>query len=176
MSGDVQSIVNAEINIVETVQNTINELCSSLFNSVHQKIFPLLDEIVFIDSDIMKTTYMEKIFSNSPSSGILILANCLLTALVLYYCLRLIFSHFTGTQVEHPGRFLLKTIVIAIFMNYTPYICTLLIDITSNISSFFCYLGQDLFNKEISFVTFTSELNSSLSSSFNMFSIDRHFI
>ena len=66
MSGDVQSIVNAEINIVETVQNTINELCSSLFNSVHQKIFPLLDEIVFIDSDIMKTTYMEKIFSNSP--------------------------------------------------------------------------------------------------------------
>lgn len=176
MSGDMQNVANVEINIVETVQNTINELCSSLFNSVHQKVFPLLDEIVFIDKDIMKSAYMEKIFSSSPTSGILMLANCLLTAFVLYYCLRLTFAYFTGNQVEHPGRFFLKTIVIAILMNYTPYICTLFINITSDISSFFCYLGQDLFQKEISFVTFTSELNVSLSDSFDMFSLDRHFV
>lgn len=172
MSGEIGEITANEINIVEVVQNTINELCSSLFNSVHQKVFPLLDEIIFIDSDIMESTQMEKIFSSSPNSGILVLANCLLTAFTLYYCLRLILAHFSSTKIDHPGIFFIRTILIGIFMNYTPYICTSLINLTSDITLFFRYLGEDLFKKEISFVIFTSELNSSLSESFNMFSVD----
>lgn len=172
MSGDLVDTVTSEINIVEIVQNTINELCSSLFSSIQQKIFPLLDEIIFIDNDIMETTQMEKIFADSPTSGILLLANCLLTAFVLYYCLRLALAHFSSSKVEHPGKFFIKTILAGILMNYTPYICTLFINLTADITSFFSFLAQDLFDKEISFVVFTSELNSFLSESFNMFSLD----
>ena len=90
MSGDITS---NEINIVETVQETINTLCSTLFDSIKNIIFPLLDDIVFIDNDIVESTYMEKLFGTSITSGTLILANCFLTAFVLYYSIRLLFSY-----------------------------------------------------------------------------------
>lgn len=61
MSGDITS---NEINIVETVQETINTLCSTLFDSIKNIIFPLLDDIVFIDNNIIESTYMEKLFRN----------------------------------------------------------------------------------------------------------------
>lgn len=172
MSGDTEVIVENEINIIETVQETINTLCNSLFDSIRNIIFPLLDEIVFIDNDIVESAYMEKLFGTSLTSGVLILANCLLTAFVLYYCIRLIISNLTGTNIESPGKFFIKTILVSILMNYSLSICTFLIDSTCNFTSFFCYLGKDIFGKEISFVTLTNEITKTLNDSFNMFSID----
>lgn len=108
MSGDTETVAN-EINIIETVQETINTLCNSLFDSIRNTIFPLLDEIVFIDNDIMESAYMEKLFGTSLTSGVLILANCLFTAFVLYYCIRLLISHLSGSNIESPREIFYKS-------------------------------------------------------------------
>ncbi len=169
MSGD---ITQNTINIVEVVQDTINTLCSSLFDSIKNIIFPLLDEIIFIDDKIIYSTHMEGLFGSSVSSGILILANCLLTAFVLYYVARLMLSHFTGTNIESPWKFFIKAIFAYILMNYSLDICSLLINATYDISLFFCNLGKEILGKEISFLTFANELNKTLNDSFNIFSLD----
>ena len=172
MSGDVINATTNEINIVETVQETINTLCNSLFESIKHTIFPLLDEVVFIDTNIMESTYMEKLFGASTNSGVLLLANCLLTAFVLYYCIRLLISHLTNCNIESIGIFFIKAIFAAIFMNYSLDICSFFIESTFELSSFFCELGKDIFNKNISFVTLTNEITKTLDNSFNMFSLD----
>ena len=64
-----------------TILSTINELFSSLFSSIDGSIYTALDEISFINTDILKSPYLEKLFGTSSTSGILVIANALLIAL-----------------------------------------------------------------------------------------------
>ena len=51
-----------------TILSTINELFSSLFSSIDGSIYTALDEIAFIDTDILNSTYLEKLFGTSAST------------------------------------------------------------------------------------------------------------
>ncbi len=172
MPENIESTVEAEVNIIETVKETINSLCDSLFTSINNNVFPLLDDIVFVDTDITDSSYMEKLFNSSATSGIIILANCLLTAFILYYAIRLMMSHFVGSHVDAPYKFFIKTIFIAIFMNFSLELCSAFINIAFNASSFFCALGKEIIGKEISFITFTSEFEKILNNNLDIFSLD----
>lgn len=166
-SGDIA--IENEINIVETVKETINSLLNSLFDSINNTVFPLLDDIVFINKDIAK---MENLFGTSDTNGILILANCLLFAFVLYYSVRLMLSHFTGNTVDSPHKFFIKAVLVAIAMNSSLYLCSAFVNATDQVSSFFCALGEELFDTEISFITFTDELKRNLRNNSDIFSLD----
>lgn len=168
MSGD--SI--QEINIAEIILETTNSLCSSMLESINKEVYPLLDKLIFVDKNIILDSYFEKIFGNSPNMGVLMLANCLLFAFALYYCIRLIISHFSGTEVESPQKFFLRAILTAIFVNSAFEICSFLLDGTNQISNFFCELGKDILKKEISFTSIQNSINSSSSNNFNIFSLD----
>ena len=150
----------------------MNELCDSLFSSINNTVFPLLDDIVFIDNDITENTHLENLFGTSITSGVLILANSLVSAFILYYCIRLLLAHLTSQAIDHPYRFFIKTILIVVIMNYSLSICTYMINATSLLSTFFCELGNDVFGKKISFITLTNELRKSFDNSFNMFSLN----
>lgn len=56
-----------DINIVEIIFKTINSLCSSLFSSIDNSVYTLLDDLVFIDSEIIKDSFLEKIVGNASS-------------------------------------------------------------------------------------------------------------
>lgn len=165
-------IVTNEVNIIEVVKETINSLCNSLFDSINNTVFPLLDDIVFINSDIVSSENMKNLIGSSISEGVLILANCLLFGFVLYYSIRLILSHFSGNSVDPPYKFFIKTLLLAIIMNFSLDISSAFVDMTYNISAFFCELGEDLFGKEISFITFTNELKHYLYNNSDIFSLD----
>ena len=82
--------------LLTTIIQIINQLSNNLLSSIDKNIFPLLDKLVFIDTDILTTgDKMNKIISTSPTSGVLLLANCLFTAFVLYYASKLMLSHLT---------------------------------------------------------------------------------
>lgn len=148
--------------IVSTVLEVINSICSNLLTSIDETIFPLLDKLVFIDTNIFSTgDKFNKLLSNSPSNGVLILANCLFTAFILYYAGRLIIANLTATQIESPTKFFMRAFLSGVAMNYSLSICKFLISATSLISSFFCSLGKNVFNKEISFQTLLSLLDNS---------------
>lgn len=172
MEESTEIIATNEVNIIEVVKETVNSLCNSLFDSINNTVFPLLDDIVFIDKKIVTSSSMENLFGSSGSSGILILANCLLFAFVLYYSVRLMISHFTGNSVDPPYKFFIKTVIIAIIMNSSLSLCSFLVDSMYQISSFFCELGRDLFGREISFITYTNELKENMGSSSDIFSLD----
>ena len=165
--------ISNSVNIVSIVIEIINTLCSNLFSSIDSNIFPLLDELVFIDKNIFSTgDKMNKLLSNSPTSGVLLLANCLFTAFVLYYAARSLIANLTATQTESPPKFFMRAFLAGITMNYSLSICKFLISATNLISSFFCELGKNIFGKDISFETLISLLNNSVSNSFDIFSLD----
>ena len=148
--------------IVSIVLEVINSICSNLLSSIDETIFPLLDKLVFIDSNIFSTGHkFNKLLNNSPSNGVLILANCLFTAFILYYAGRLIIANLTATQIESPSKFFMRAFLSGIAMNYSLSICKFLITTTSLISTFFCALGKNIFSKEISFETLLSLLDNS---------------
>lgn len=172
MEVNAETITTNEVNIIEVVKETVNSLCNSLFDSINNSVFPLLDDIVFINSDITNSSHMNNLIGTSISNGVLILANSLLFAFVLYYAIRLILSYFTGNNIDPPYKFFIKAVLVAIFMNFSLSLCSFLIDSTYQISSFFCALGEDLFGKEISFITFTNELKKTLNVNSDIFSLN----
>lgn len=160
------------IDIASIILDTTNTLCSNMLDSIDKNIYPLLDKIIFVDETITQDSYFEKIFGTSPTTGVLMLANCLLLAFAIYYCIRLISSHYSGHEVESPIKFLTRTILATILMNCSLEICNILINGTNQISTFFCALGEDIFRKEISFSALTNILSTTSSSEFNIFSLD----
>lgn len=141
MNETLETITN-DVNIIEVVKETINSLCNSLFDSINNTVFPLLDDIIFLNSDITNSRNMQNLFGNSISEGILILANSLIFAFILYYSIRLLLSHFNGNSIESPHKFFIKAVIVVILMNSSLTLCSFLMDSTYEISSFFCELRR----------------------------------
>lgn len=167
-----ESIATQEIDIASIILDTINSLCQSLFSSIDNTIFSLLDNIIFINSDITETNYLEKIMGTNVNSGLLILANSLLVAFVLYYAIRRFTAFYNGQDVESPYKFVIRAIFICIFMNFSLSICSGIVSFSYEISDFICELGSNIFKRTISFSSLINELNGKSSSTFNIFSID----
>ena len=165
--------VTENADIIEIIVETINTICSNLFSSIDRTIFPLLDQLVFVDKRILDVgDKMDKIFSLSPNEGVLLLANCLFTAFVLYYSVRLIIAQLTGGKIESPAKFFMRAFLAGVAMNYSLSICTFLIDATNSVSTFFCKLGKEIFKKEISFEVLISTLSNVTVDSVDMLSLD----
>lgn len=118
-----------------TILFTINELFSSMFSSIDNSIYTALDEIAFIDTKILSSTYLEKILGNSSSSGLLIIANALLIGFILYFSVRHLLSSFAIVEAQSPFKFILKLILVGIFMNASFFLCEQIINISSLVST-----------------------------------------
>ena len=154
-------------NITANIIEAINTILSNLFSSIDESIYSILDDITFVNSDIINDSYFEKILGTSTSNGILLIANSLLFGVLLYYSIKLLFAHFTYQQVENPKQFIFKLIIWGICINSSYFFIEQFLNIISNI-------GEDLFHKSICFSELISELNSSFNtdSSLDIFSLD----
>ena len=162
-------------NITDTIIQTINTIFGNLFSSIDNNIYSVLDEITFVNTDILKTTHFENIFGSSIDSGFLLIANAFIIGFVLYYAIKLILSNFFFSQVQPPYQFLLKIIILAIFMNSSFFICEQIINIISLMSSSVRGLGEELFGVSICFSSLVEKLNTVIyleNSNLNIFSID----
>lgn len=169
-----QSILT-QTNITQIIIDSINTILGNLFNSIDNSLYSLLDDITFINSDILHDKNFENIFGTSASNGILLIANSLLLGLILYYAIKFLLSHFTYSQVENPYSFLLKLVIFGIFMNFSYFLLGQLLDLFSNISLAIRNLGENLFNKNICFSELIMDINTNISisnSSIDIFSLD----
>ena len=144
---------NAQINIVQVITETINNLFSNLFSSIDNSLYPMLDDLLFINSDIMKDKYIEKIFGSS-SSGLLLICNSLLIGFCIYYGFKLLLSYITFSDVQRPNQFIFKLFLCAILSNFSLFIVQIIIDLTSNLSLAIREVGEIVFNKNICIATF----------------------
>ncbi len=166
-----EEVIN-EIDIGAIIIETINSLCQSLFSSIDNAIYPILDELVFVSPNITETSYLERIFGTNSNTGLLVLSNSLVLAFILYYSIRRFIAFYAGNEVESPYIFLIKGIFITILMNFSLELCSTVISFTYEITNFITALGQNIFGKEISFSSLINILNSSFASDFNVFSLD----
>ena len=149
-------------NLSTTIANTINELIQNLFSSIDNNICSYIDEIIFLTPSSISNNNFEDLFTTS-SNSILVIANALILAYLLYYCVKLFLSYYSGTQVQRPYQFIFKLILCAIIMNSSYFICEQLINITDLITQALQEIGSNFTSKTISFKTLVTELNSVIS-------------
>lgn len=162
-------------NITQTILNTINYIFETLLSSIDNKLYGILDDLTFINSDILHDDYFSKIFGTSTTNGILLIANSLLLGILLYYAIRYFLAHITYVEAEKPFAFIFKLIIYGICMNFSYFILEQLLDINSYITLAIRDLGNQLFGKSICFSELISIINSSVyvdNSSLNIFSLD----
>ena len=161
--------------VTQTIIDTINTIFENLFSSIDNNLYSVLDNITFIGSDILNDKNFENIFGTSTSNGILLIANSLLLAYILYYSIKYLVSHFTYSRTDTPGSFILKLVLCGICMNFSFFIMQFVLDLNFNITSAIRTLGENLFGKEVSFSQLITTINTTASvdtNSINIFSID----
>ena len=62
-------------NISYIIFETINNLLNNLLTSIDTTLYEVLDELVFIDTNILKVPFFEKIFGTYSNNGLLLIAN-----------------------------------------------------------------------------------------------------
>lgn len=162
-------------NVAQTIIDTINSIFETLFSSIDNNLYSVLDEITFVSSDILDDKNFENIFGTSTSNGILLIANSLLLGFILYYAIRYLMSHITYNKVENPFGFIIKLVIFGICMNFSFFIIEMFLDLASNISLAIRNLGENLFGKPICFSELINVINKNISvdsNSLNIFSVD----
>lgn len=161
-----------QINYSQIIIDTINELFSTLFSSIDNSIYSLLDNITFINESILSDNLFDK--SLNSVFGLTSIANALLIGFVIYYCSRLMLSHFIGINIEKPYQFITKALLCAICINSSLFFCEELLKINSLVSDCICEIGQNICGKSVCFNTLIEETNVFIraDSVFNIFSFN----
>lgn len=161
-------------NLTTSIIETINSIFETLFSSIDTTIYSVLDELTFIDKNILNDSIFQKIFGSNGNNGLLVIANSLLVGFSLYYAIRLIYSYYMNLQIERPYQFIFKLLIFGIVMNCSYFICNQFIQINSFISDAIRALGSNIFGHNISFSELINKLNyfSIKENEFNIFSFD----
>lgn len=162
-------------NITQIIIDTINTVFETLFSSIDNNLYSVLDDVTFISSDILQDKNFENLFGTSASNGILLISNSFLLAFILYYSARYLMAHFTYAETEPPFSFIIKLILCGISMNCSFFIIEFIIDLNSNISLAIRNLGETLFHKNICFSELITTINTNIAidtNALNIFSLD----
>ena len=160
-----------------SIIETVNSLFGNLFSSIDGTIYSALDNITFINTDIINSHYFEKIFGTTTSNGFLLIANALLIGFVLYYGVTYLLSSLGIIQdsIQKPSQFFFKILLGGLLMNSSLFICEQLILINSLISESIRSLGHELLGGDICFSELINQANVIIfleNSSGSIFSID----
>lgn len=80
--------------VTQIIISTINFIFEQIFGSVDNNLYSTLDKITFINSDILKNNYFEKILGTSTTNGILLISNSLLLRNYYLFCYKIFFITF----------------------------------------------------------------------------------
>lgn len=162
-------------NMSQVVIDTINKIFSELFKSIDTNLFKILDDLTFINSNILEDKYFGKIFGSSATTGILLIANSLLIGFILYYAVKYLTSNFTFSKIENPVQFIFKLIIFGIAMNSSFFLLQQILNINFYICEAIRSIGEDLFKQNISFSNLIETIDSNLNitaDNLNIFSVD----
>lgn len=149
--------------ITTNIINTINTIFGNLFSSIDDSLYEVLDDLVFVNKNILSDKYFDKIFGTTTANGILLIANSLLIGFLLYFGAKSMMANFTYSKIESPYQFIFKCIIFGICMNGSFFIVEQILTLNFNICSLIKGLGEDLFGKNICFTELIKEINSNLS-------------
>lgn len=152
----------------------MNTLFENLFSSIDNNIYSVLDDITFVNKDILNDNLMEKLLGINSYSGIILIANSLIFGFAIFYTIRYLSSIYSNSQVEKPYQFIFKLIIVSICVNSTHFICEQVLELNFLISGSIRSIGENLLHMSISFEDLILKINSLFYSgtTLNVFSFD----
>lgn len=152
----------------------MNTLFENLFSSIDNNIYSVLDDITFVNKDILNDNLMEKLLGINSYSGIILIANSLIFGFAIFYAVRYLSSIYSNSQVEKPYQFIFKLIIVSICVNSTHFICEQILELNFLISGSIRSIGENLLHMSISFEDLILKINSLFYSgtTLNVFSFD----
>lgn len=161
----------AKINLTDAIYQSLNNIFSTLFSSIDNSIYSLLDNLCFIDTKILNNSSISELIGNSAENGFLLICNALVMGFIIYYAANYLFSHLTYSKVASPSQFFFKCIIFIALMNASLWICTEIINLVSIITTIIKNLGENHFGQTISFANFIDTINSNIYINTKEFSI-----
>ena len=146
-----------------------------MLSSIDNTIYTVLDEIIFIEPNILSGSTFQQILGSSNSNGILLICNSLVFGFIIYYAINYLISHLTYSKIDSPKQFIFKSIIFIAIMNSSLWICEQIINIISLVTINISNIGINLFNTDINFSNFIDNINKSIylsNDNFNIFSFD----
>ena len=164
-------MVEEKLNLSDAIFKSLNDIFSRLFSSIDNSIYSLLDNLCFINTDILNNSAISKLLGNNASEGFLLICNALIIGFVLYYAINFLFSHLTYTKISSPSQFFFKCIIFIALMNASLWICTEIINLISIITNLIRDIGKNYFNQAISFSNLINTINTKIYINTEEFSI-----
>lgn len=162
--------MNNSNNMVNTIIDTINTIFSNLISSIDTNIYSNLDNIVFINDDIIGSSFCKKMLD---SQGLIYVADSLLLGFVLYYIFRLFYSNYNEIHIEKPYQFIFKAILFMIAIHFSYFICSEILQINYYVSSAIKEICSNISGFDVNFKSLVKQLGDSKgNSSFDLFSLD----
>ena len=160
-----------KLNLTDAIFQSLNDIFSKLFSSIDNSIYSLLDNLCFIDTDILKNSAINKLLGNNMAEGLLLICNALVIGFILFYAANFLFSHLTYAKVASPSQFIFKCIIFIALMNTSLWICTEIINLISIITNLIRNIGENYFNQTISFANLINTINTKIYINTEEFSI-----
>ena len=166
--------MNSQVNqeeVVNLIINTINTIFSNLLSSIDTKIYTDLDNIVFINKDLVSNSFFQNILG---SHGLIYLADSFLVGFTLYYIFKLYYANFNEVQIEKPYQFLFKMFFFVLVIHFSYFICEQILNLNYFVSSSIKEICSNISNKDVSFTNLIRNINNNASSedlAFDLFSI-----
>ena len=135
----------------QNILNSLNVISEKLFKAVEGQVYEVLDKIVIIGPEILKTEPLKNIFFENKINGIIIIANAFILFYVIYYIFTQLISLYNGDKAENIYHFILKLIFITIIVNNSYFLCEQILTINEGLTDAISIFTKEVSNQEISF-------------------------
>lgn len=128
----------------ENILNNLNTVGEKLFKSVETQVYNVLDNILYITSDIFNVEPLKTLIPSNQINGIIIITNSLMLLYIVYFILLQFINIYNGNEIKNPYKYIFKLIIIGILVNSSYFICKEILNVFDGISD-----GVNVFSKEI---------------------------
>lgn len=141
------------------IVSVVNTLAENIYESIEKDVYKLLDELLYIDKNLLDLQVFKKLSLDSDKNTVILLALCFITMFLICFAIRRIIAMYTAKPSNTAG-FILRIIICSTLAMSSYYICEILLDINFKISEVFMEMGEDVTGKEILFNTIKDVISS----------------
>lgn len=133
----------------QNILSNLNLLSDKVFKILEKEIYTTLDSIIDITPDILSKEPLKTLFAKNDINGIILIANTLILFYIIHYIITQIISIYNGKNIENIYQFIIKIIIVGIFVNNSHFVCELILKTFNGISNavdVFCknFVGKDI--------------------------------
>lgn len=144
---------------INVLSESLNQILNQIISSIDNKIYPLLDDIIFINKNITEDTYINRILGEGQNKGILLIVNTLFIAILIYYVIDILIKASIYENKNYVFKIIFRVIFSIILVNNSLFICNVIIELFSNICLAIRNIGENIFNKNVCFTELINKIN-----------------